>query len=482
MRRERAYSVENGIETTAIDSGTIWTTERVVVTSEEPPKSSDSSQDRDYPVYYVGHTEADSVNDAGRSMNRSYDLTPPVAPYNIPRPSYTANRHRSEVSDEFRFLDDRASFPTKLGRFYYERSNSFRYRKHFFISLAILQIVLAIAIFVFAVLRYKRVFDNTVTDLLLDFLKAEDFASSNNEGTSIIAMKVGAAAFIPCIMQFLGGLCGLFPFFKRPPRFLVVLNLVFTAIALKQWFEPIILVIFELNLRNVQLEDAHTSAGYRLLITAIVLLTILIVFVHSAVIIHAAAQMGKKDDTHSSLFDLHVNLVTVVLSIIVVGFSAHATSNSLTDVTGWTNFGLRNQAALYGFGLRELLISGFVFFVSIFGSFAAIIHSRELRFGAMALQITSILIIFQHLLTGDRILAVSHNIDKMFRAEVTTPFSAEIPLLLYVFVVLMSISLIVLLVPTALNVFRQRAYDYYETSYAIPRTVIPTPALQRSAL
>lgn len=57
---------------------------------------------------------------------------------------------------------------------------------------------------------------------MLDFLKAEDFASSNSEGTFIIAAKIGSTTVIPCLMQFFAGIAGLFPLYKTPPQFVIV--------------------------------------------------------------------------------------------------------------------------------------------------------------------------------------------------------------------------------------------------------------------
>uniref|UniRef100_A0AC34RJV3 Uncharacterized protein n=1 Tax=Panagrolaimus sp. JU765 TaxID=591449 RepID=A0AC34RJV3_9BILA len=450
-------------ETTAIDSGTIWTTERIYQSESNPQVRKYSPRD-------------ETVVSKSPGLNRNYDVT-------IPRPYFDADRHKSEISDEFRFLDDRPSLPTKISRFYQQKRLSFHYRKPMFIAVAILQIVMAVCLFIFAIIRYKRIYNNAEADLLLDFVKAEDFASSNNEGTAIIAMKVGSCLFIPVILQFITGLCGLFPVYKRPPKFVMVINLLLSSFALKLLFEPVILVAFELNLRNVQLVLQSDDANYRLLIAVVTIIAIFLIFLNAASVVHAASQLIDADNVQSSLFDLHVNMVTIVFAIISICFSAYATANSLTNVSSWPSMGLRNQAALYGFGLRELIICSFIMFCSIFGGFAAVVKSGQLRFGSLALQIVSILLVFDHLLTGDRILAVSHNIDKLFRATSTIPFSPEIPLLLYIFILLMTISLFVQLVPTTMNIFKRRAYDYYDsTAYSVPRPLYQPQNIQRSAL
>lgn len=111
--------------------------------------------------------------------------------------------------------------------------------------------------------------------------------------------------------------------------------MLFAAFALTLWFEPIILVAFELNLRNVQLEDVHTNATYQLLIVGTILTAFLLFFINTLSIIHAASQLPKPDETRSSLFDLHINMITIVLSVVTIGFSTYATSNSMTNAGAW---------------------------------------------------------------------------------------------------------------------------------------------------
>lgn len=43
----------------------------------------------------------------------------------------------------------------------------------------------------------------------------------------------------------------------------------------------------------------------------------------------------------------------------------------------------------------------------------------------MIIYSVCLLVIFKHLLNGDRLLAVFNNIDKAFRAELTVPFTPE---------------------------------------------------------
>uniref|UniRef100_A0AC34GNI5 Uncharacterized protein n=1 Tax=Panagrolaimus sp. ES5 TaxID=591445 RepID=A0AC34GNI5_9BILA len=378
MRREK-YNMNNAFETTAIDSGTIWTTEEIPIEDRRHRRSSSPYRGEESNYF--------SSNPIGRpnaERNRGYDTT--SANYGIPRPSYEPERQRTEISDEFRFLDDRPAFAAKLGRFYPSRQFSFHYRKPIFIALAIIQIFLAVCLFIFAIIRFRRAFNNPQSDLLLDFLKAEDFATTNREGTSIISTKVGSAAVIPCIMQFFAGITGLFALYKKPPQFLIVLNMIFAAFALILWFEPIILVAFELNLKNVQLQDQHRDTTYQLLIVGTSLMAFLLLFINTLSIIHAASQLPKSDETRSSLFDLHINMITIVLAVVTIGFSAYATSKSMTNVALWPRIEIRNQVALYGLGLRELLISTYIFFISIYASYIGIIKNKLLRFGSLILH------------------------------------------------------------------------------------------------
>lgn len=84
MRRER-YTVNNGFETTAIDSGTIWTTENIPIDdyrNESNYFSANPSSRQDVSVNRGGF-EAQSAN------------------YGIPRPSYEPERQRTEVSFSF---------------------------------------------------------------------------------------------------------------------------------------------------------------------------------------------------------------------------------------------------------------------------------------------------------------------------------------------------------------------------------------------
>lgn len=111
--------------------------------------------------------------------------------------------------------------------------------------------------------------------------------------------------------------------------------MIFASFALILWFEPIILIAFELNLKNVQLQDQHRDTTYQLLIVGTILMTFLLLFINTLSIIHAASQLPKPDETRSSLFDLHINMITIVLAVVTIGFSAYATSKSMTNVALW---------------------------------------------------------------------------------------------------------------------------------------------------
>lgn len=276
------------------------------------------------------------------------------------------------------------------------------YSRPVLISIAILEIFIALSLILFAAIRYFRVynvslcylifvqikqcFQNTQIDALLDFIKPEDFAMSNTEGTSIIAMKVGSSLFIPCILLLINGLIGLYPLYKEQPKPLIISNLFFSFLTLKLLFDPIISIAFELNLRNVQITDGWNNSNYRLLIAAISIITILLILINMISIIYSSSQLLKDDEISISPINLCVNIVLIVFSIISICFGVYSTANSMTKVTEWPNVNVRNAAALYGFGLREVLISSFVFLASFINGITVVTKSRNLIFGTWTLE------------------------------------------------------------------------------------------------
>lgn len=58
--------------------------------------------------------------------------------------------------------------------------------------------------------------------MLLDFVKVEDYVASNQDGTDLIAIKLGTSIFLPAFMQLLAGFTGLYPLRRRPPKALYV--------------------------------------------------------------------------------------------------------------------------------------------------------------------------------------------------------------------------------------------------------------------
>lgn len=162
--------------------------------------------------------------------------------------------------------------------------------------------------------------------LLLDFVKAEDYAQSNRDGTDVIGVKLGASVFAPALFQVLGGCAGLWPLQRHArtcslvsvveidfqqqlinfkiayflnrliwmlnnlsslriqiskkvggPKFqnvdvlvpqqreqdVQVLHILFASLAVLLWVEPIVYAGLELNLRYVQLESATSSGAYQ---------------------------------------------------------------------------------------------------------------------------------------------------------------------------------------------------------------------------
>lgn len=92
---------------------------------------------------------------------------------------------------------------------------------------------------------------------MLDFVKVEDYVSSNQDGTDLIGIKLGTSIFLPAILQLIAGLTGLYPLKRRPPKSLYILCIIFAGFSVLFWFRPIVYAIFELNLRNIQLQTAY---------------------------------------------------------------------------------------------------------------------------------------------------------------------------------------------------------------------------------
>lgn len=93
MRRER-FDVNNAFETTAIDSGTIWTTEDIPIEDRRHRRRSSSpSYYRENANYFSSHPVDHSTN---VERNRAFDTA--SVNYGIPRPSYDNERQRTEVS------------------------------------------------------------------------------------------------------------------------------------------------------------------------------------------------------------------------------------------------------------------------------------------------------------------------------------------------------------------------------------------------
>ena len=60
---------------------------------------------------------------------------------------------------------------------------------------------------------------------MLDFIKAESYANSNEEGRWIVSAKLSASTFAPSILQFASGIASLYPLIQRPPKFFMVKKL-----------------------------------------------------------------------------------------------------------------------------------------------------------------------------------------------------------------------------------------------------------------
>lgn len=97
MQRER-YTLSEGFETTAIDSGTIWTTENIPI--EDRRRRSPSPSQYRYPTNYFSSHPTGRIDDNGDGI-RSYE--PTSGNFGLPRASYNPERQRTEVSFDLYF-------------------------------------------------------------------------------------------------------------------------------------------------------------------------------------------------------------------------------------------------------------------------------------------------------------------------------------------------------------------------------------------
>ncbi|KAI6220081.1 hypothetical protein M3Y99_01619700 [Aphelenchoides fujianensis] len=147
--------------------------------------------------------------------------------------------------------------------------------------------------------------------------------------------------------------------------------------------------------------------------------------------------------------------------------------------------------ALYGFGLREVIVCSFVFLTCLFACFATLSRRKNLRLTVVVIQTLSLLVLLASLLNEDRMIATAHNIRTMFTQGISQPIGAErwskrfeksieelsctcSLLLLYVFLILLTIMLVVQVVANILNVFHSPACELHTlktTGSAGPPTV-----------
>ncbi|KAI1729383.1 hypothetical protein DdX_01623 [Ditylenchus destructor] len=416
---------------------------------------------------------------------------------------------RELVSDEFRFLEERNTIRPKPveernshsmnRRTYSAYSNEpggsrkysvFSYRKYAVVTLAIIQLLVSVGLITFAITRYRRLLQGSQQgsqNLLLDFTKAEDYAGSNQEGTSIIAIKLGSSIFVPAVLQFLCSITALlFPLYRRPPKYFMILHLMFSSFSVVLWMESTFLAALELNLRNVQLNAFYEGINFRVMVFVTALMAIDVLLVNSVLIIYAAAQLSSNAKTLNSTAIPYVNMVALLAALSSLALSAYTTASSMTNVASWPT-PIQNIAVLYGLGLRELIVTSYVLCSVIYGNVITILRHKSLRMGAIVTQGISLFAVILYLLNSDRITAVTHNVQTMTAVNVTTPFSSEIMIVLYCFITLLALALLAQLTSTIINVFQFPPVETYAApinlpTYGIGSSSMGGEGLQRSAL
>ncbi|KAI6220080.1 hypothetical protein M3Y99_01619600 [Aphelenchoides fujianensis] len=217
------------------------------------------------------------------------------------------------------------------------RYGQFSSNKYVFVTLAVIQIITAILLMVFASFRYLRLYNRNNTDTLMDFVKIEDYVQSNNDGTELISIKTGTSVFLPAIMQLAGGFAGLYPLRRRPPKkqLVQILHVWFMSLSILFWFRPTFYAALELNLRNVQLDDAIDSVTYRLLIALFCVVAVDVFVVNSILLIQASTHLSSAIRTQNHVTDLYVIMLSVIMSALCLSLSIYVSIYTLTNVSSW---------------------------------------------------------------------------------------------------------------------------------------------------
>ena len=130
----------------------------------------------------------------------------------------------------------------------------------------------------------------------------------------------------------------------------------------------------------------YSATYYHIGIAAIVLLALDVLVVESALAVYSALHLSSNSETVNSSVDPHINMITLLISIICALLSAYMMANSMVNVASWPFAAVRNITSLYGIGLRELIVSGYALLTSLYGIFTTIRHLKSLRIGAIVIQ------------------------------------------------------------------------------------------------
>ncbi|KAI6201873.1 hypothetical protein M3Y96_00888500 [Aphelenchoides besseyi] len=376
------------------------------------------------------------------------------------------------ISDEFRFLEENNNPPPQQFGRSSNKYAKYSTNKYLIVGLAILQIVVALLLMVFASFRYFRLYNRNNNDSLMDFIKIEDYVTSNKDGTELIGIKMGTSIFLPAFSQLIGGFMGLYPLRRRPPKSLYILHIWFMSISVLFWFRPTFYAALELNLRNVQLHDAIDSVNYRLLIALFCIVAIDVFIVNTLLIIYASLHLMSSIRIQSHIIDFYILISTVIISALCLSLTIYSTIFTLTNVSTWTQ-SVKNMFALYGFGLRELIVCSYIFFACAFSAALTVSRRKNMRLSIVIIQSLSLLVLLSAILNEDRLIAAAHNIRTMFTQGVSQPIGAESILLVYLFCIVLAIALCVQIVLNVMCVFHSPTCDLHtlKTNGTAPPTI-----------
>uniref|UniRef100_A0A1I7XPT4 Transmembrane protein n=1 Tax=Heterorhabditis bacteriophora TaxID=37862 RepID=A0A1I7XPT4_HETBA len=106
--------------------------------------------------------------------------------------------------------------------------------------------------------------DSVPSNILVDIDKPEGIATfpKENSDTGIIRVKSAASVFIPAMFHSISALAGFWPLIRKKKRCYQVIHILFSVLAILQWFNCIHSVAIEINVYLVQLQDLYQASSY----------------------------------------------------------------------------------------------------------------------------------------------------------------------------------------------------------------------------